>query len=66
MLACAMALYQFAEPFLIIVNMMTSVFVIAFYLLVTEKLTFYLWKFCTEYPDLKEKIIQERYNRRKM
>jgi len=61
-----MAVYQYAEPFLIVVSILTSVFVIAFYLLVAERLTFYLWKFCSEYPEIKNKVIQERLNKRKM
>ena len=66
MLAFSIWLYQYAEPFLIVVNILTSIFVISFYLLVTEKLTLHLWKFWTQFPEMQRKIVQERVNRKKM
>lgn len=64
LLGIAVAVYQYAEPFLIVVSILTSVFIIAFYLLIIERLMFYFWKFCTEYPELRDVFVHERVNRR--
>ncbi|CAI2359437.1 unnamed protein product [Moneuplotes crassus] len=62
----ASPVYKGASAFLIVINILNSLFILSFYLLVSEKLTFYLWKFCTEYPAMKRRIVQERIPCQKM
>ncbi|CAI2363158.1 unnamed protein product [Moneuplotes crassus] len=62
----ASPVYKGASVFLIVINILNSLFILSFYLLVSEKLTFYLWKFCTEYPAMKRRIVQERIPCQKM
>ena len=64
--ATAITVYKYAEGFLIGVNIMLSTFVISFFFMIAEKLTFYFWKFCTEYPEMKIKLIKNKAHRERM